>query len=120
MCSCGLKTNSIKMIEGRSDDILYFENQNKDIIKIFPDFFRRAIITSNENINNYYLIQKKIDSLSLFINGGPEIYNDAKNRILNLLRSKKIENVKICQLKNFNLKPGEKLIRVKNAIGKKS
>ena len=51
-CLCGLKTTAIKRIEGRSDDILCFEDKNKKIVKIFPDFIRRAIITSNEEINN--------------------------------------------------------------------
>ena len=119
-CLCGLKTIAIKRIEGRSDDILCFEDENKKIVKIFPDFIRRAIITSNEEINNYYLTQNNLDTLSLYIEGSNEMFTKAKNEILNLLAKRNIQNVKVNRLKSYKLIPGEKLRRIKNAIRKKN
>ena len=56
-CPCGSKSIGIEQIEGRSDDVLIFESNDGSQKKIFPDFFRRAIIMSDESISDYTLVQ---------------------------------------------------------------
>lgn len=51
-CKCGLKSTVIDRIEGRSDDVFVFEVNGKQVI-IFPDFIRRAVISSSDGIRNY-------------------------------------------------------------------
>jgi putative adenylate-forming enzyme len=52
-CPCGSVLMAIDHIEGRSDDILDFDG-----IKIFPDFFRYAILLASDDILNFKVIQK--------------------------------------------------------------
>lgn len=51
-CKCGSVLLAIDHIEGRSDDVLEFGEQ-----KIFPDFFRHAIILASDSIQNFRLTQ---------------------------------------------------------------
>ncbi len=57
LCTCGSKSTVIEKIEGRSDDVFEFKTTNKSVT-IFPDFLRRAIMVSSNNILNYALIRK--------------------------------------------------------------
>lgn len=52
-CTCGLSSTAIEKIEGRSDDVFRFVNSKGQLVTIYPDFIRRAIIVSSENILNY-------------------------------------------------------------------
>lgn len=49
-CACGSLLTAIESIEGRCDDIFYLVSQTGDMVLVFPDFIRRAIITSSEHI----------------------------------------------------------------------
>jgi putative adenylate-forming enzyme len=51
-CHCGSVFTAIDHIEGRSDDILIFDG-----VKIFPDFFRYAVLLSSDDILNFQIIQ---------------------------------------------------------------
>ena len=51
-CPCGSVFMAIDHIEGRSDDVLIFGET-----KIFPDFFRYAILFASDAIENFQLIQ---------------------------------------------------------------
>lgn len=117
-CSCELKTTAIKMIEGRSDDILSFFNLNREKIKIFPDFFRRAIIFSDKRITDYYLVQTSLDNISLYVNIDTEAYNNAVNGISKLLKKYEVNNINISQLHSYNVEKGSKLRRIKNETRK--
>lgn len=64
-CLCGSKWLAIEKIEGRSDDILHFYDNEE--IKIFPDFFRRAILMSSDKIKDYTLLQTDSKLLELYI-----------------------------------------------------
>jgi putative adenylate-forming enzyme len=73
-CSCGSKATVIEKIEGRSDDVFRFIQDEIEIV-IFPDFVRRAVIRADENISNYIVAQKSNTDLTISIEG---------DRILNL------------------------------------
>lgn len=112
-CPCGLKTIAIAKIEGRSDDMLLFENIDGLLVKIYPDFFRRAIILSNESISDYLLVQRSNTVIELYINGNQGLFEDAKNGINTLLQHYSIVGIEINRIKNPPHKKGDKLRRIR-------
>ncbi len=111
-CPCGLKTIAIEKIEGRSDDILIFENKDGFATKIYPDFFRRAIIISDESIVDYMLVQRSSTLIELYLNGDQERFNNAKNEIELLLQHYLIEGVEIKRTNIYPHEKGNKLRRI--------
>ena len=55
-CSCGSHYTRIDKVEGRSDDIFYFEGQDGGQVTIYPDFIRRCILFV-ENVGDYQVKQ---------------------------------------------------------------
>ncbi len=53
-CSCGSRMTVIKRIEGRSDDVFRFEVDGK-VKVVFPDFIRRVVIQSSDDVGNYMI-----------------------------------------------------------------
>ncbi|MEJ6584098.1 MAG: hypothetical protein QNL61_00910 [Crocinitomicaceae bacterium] len=113
-CPCGSKSLAIEQIEGRSDDVLVFESNDGYLNKIFPDFFRRAIIMSNASINDYTLVQSDKNELNLFIDADIEIYEQAKASIIDLLKAKNINNITIHRSEIRQHEKGNKLRRIRN------
>ena len=114
-CPCGNKMTAIEMIEGRSDDILIFLDDSGKEVKIFPDFFRRAIILSDPKIDDYALIQKEKSLLQLYVKSvNSTSFLTAQNSILSLLADQKITNVKIMAITDKGHIKGNKLRRIRN------
>ncbi len=67
-CPCGSHYLALKKVEGRCDDVLYFRKKNGQLEPMFPDFIRRQIISFDESIKEYQIIQKSPDKLDLYIN----------------------------------------------------
>ena len=117
-CPCGSSMIGIDKIEGRSDDVLIFESTGNEIIKIFPDFFRRAIIMSNGSIKDYALVQSDRKELSLYIDGTREIFEQAKNAIRFLLKESGITDLEIIRSETSLNEKGNKLRRIRNDFRK--
>jgi len=113
-CECGSKMMGIEKIEGRSDDVLYFESRDGKQIKIFPDFFRRAIIMSNDQISDYSLVQSGENELQLFVNNNADIYEQAIVAIVELLNLRGIHGVKLIRSEVRHHEKGNKLRRIRN------
>lgn len=113
-CECGSKMMGIEKIEGRSDDVLYFESNDGKQIKIFPDFFRRAIIMSNDQISDYSLVQSGKNELQLFVNNNADIYEQAIVSIVELLNLRGIHGVKLIRSEVRHHEKGNKLRRIRN------
>ena len=113
-CLCGSKAIGIQQIEGRSDDVLVFESSDGMQKNIFPDFFRRAIIMSNELINDYTLVQTKKSELDLFVDSDTKIYEEAKLAIVDLLKENKIIDITIHRAEYRHHEKGNKLRRIRN------
>lgn len=113
-CECGSKMMGIEKIEGRSDDVLYFESNDGKQIKIFPDFFRRAIIMSNDQISDYSLVQSGKNELHLFVNNNADIYEQAIVAIVELLNLRGIHGVKLIRSEVRHHEKGNKLRRIRN------
>ncbi|WP_224749541.1 F390 synthetase-related protein [Polycladospora coralii] len=67
-CPCGSLHLAIEQIEGRQDDLLYFKGLDTDTpIPVFPDFIRRALITADEQITAYQVIQHRLGHIEIHI-----------------------------------------------------
>lgn len=63
-CKCGSSFRIIEKIYGRTDDLFWTRKEtSNDLQFIFPDFIRRAIITSSEDIEDYQAIQKDVSKI---------------------------------------------------------
>lgn len=113
-CPCGSKSIGIEQIEGRSDDVLIFESNDRSQKKIFPDFFRRAIIMSDESISDYTLVQSDKKELNLFIDADAETYEQAKSSITDLLKENQINDIAIHRAEYRHHEKGNKLRRIRN------
>lgn len=116
-CPCGSPMTAIDMIEGRSDDILRFVDKEGQQVRIFPDFFRRAIILSDHTIEDYALIQKERNLLHLFVKSvNSNAFTSAKNAISTLLKNHAVSAVDIHQIEDRDQVKGSKLRRIRNDV----
>jgi putative adenylate-forming enzyme len=75
-CSCGSPFKTIKKIEGRRDDIIYLPNSSGELVPIFPDFFRQAII-SNTSVRDYEIRQTDRNTLDVYLEGNERLSFDS-------------------------------------------
>ncbi len=113
-CDCSLNSTAIEMIEGRKDDALKFLNSKGKEVVVFPDFIRRAIVFSDDNIINYSLTQIKENTVNLFVDGKLEYFEKAKKSIVELLEKFKISDIHIHKVDTLDHIKGTKLRRIKN------
>ncbi|HUU78266.1 MAG TPA: F390 synthetase-related protein [candidate division Zixibacteria bacterium] len=63
-CSCGSSFRVIDQIMGRVDDVFWATRKDSGELQyIFPDYIRRAIISSSEEIDEYQVIQKSFTKI---------------------------------------------------------
>jgi putative adenylate-forming enzyme len=58
-CTCGSSWLVIQQIEGRSDDVLEFEQFSGGLRPFFPDTIRRAILLASSQILEYEAVQER-------------------------------------------------------------
>ena len=113
-CSCGQNFMAIEQIEGRSDDILCFETKEGHKVNIYPDFFRRAIIISDDSIQDYQVVKRKENQIELFVNGTQLNYENAKKGIQQLLNKYHVMQVRIIRILEKPNQNINKLRRIRN------
>lgn len=114
-CTCGNPFTAIESIEGREDDILFFESKDRGKVNLFPDFLRRAIVLSDSNISDYALIQDSNHSMSLFIESEfMDSFSKAELSIKKWLLVNGIEGIEIRKLEKDPHVIGNKKRRIKN------
>jgi putative adenylate-forming enzyme len=64
----------LKRIEGRCDDVLYFNRTNGETVQVFADAVRQAVTASSLVYNDYKIVQNPQGDLDLFLDG-PDIAN---------------------------------------------
>lgn len=65
-CPCGSPMVALEGIDGRSDDVFYFEhNHQKELQPIFSDFISRSIINASPEIKEYYAVQHAADQVDV-------------------------------------------------------
>jgi len=97
-CECASPLLALDYIEGRSDDLFYFENEMESKLQaVFPDFIRRSIISATPSLLEYRVLQhspQKLE-LSLLFDGDED---ESKKIIMNSMQK---------FFKNQNLKSPE-------------
>jgi putative adenylate-forming enzyme len=92
-CPCGSIFTAIDHIEGRSDDVLDFSG-----VKIFPDFFRYAILLASDDIMNFQITQKSNNQLFIQLkifneNDFEKISQAVKTNLNQLLTERNVQGV---------------------------
>ena len=114
-CKCGSKFMAIDKVEGRSDDIISLLDDNKKIVKIFPDIFRRTIVLSDDRIKDYSMIQKTENTLELYIDSKfSNSFLSVKKSIMKMLKKYNISKVDILKVNKLQFTVGDKKRRIKN------
>jgi putative adenylate-forming enzyme len=63
-CSCGSSFRVIDRILGRADDLFWGQRTDSNEVQfIFPDYIRRVIINSSEDIDEYQAVQKNFQKV---------------------------------------------------------
>lgn len=118
-CPCGSKWLAIESIEGRSDDILIFENTRHEQVQLFPDLFRRNIVLADTRVTDYCLIQSQSHLLQLYVRSeSQDSYPIVARAISDTLNSYNIINVTIEKRDSDPFVLGNKKRRIRNEIPK--
>jgi putative adenylate-forming enzyme len=70
-CTCGSSWRVIQQIEGRSDDVLEFEQVSGGLRPFFPDTIRRAILLAGPQILEYEAVQEQPGRLRVHLKAEP-------------------------------------------------
>jgi len=86
-CKCGSSFRVIEQIQGRNDDLLWSHRTDSEELQfIFPDYLRRAIISSSDEITEYQVIQKSFTELIVRLQIEKE--DSEKEKIIQSVKSK--------------------------------
>lgn len=66
-CPCGCIFQALERIEGRCDDLLYVALPHGGVKPLFPDFVNRKIIAVSESIEEYEVVQTKLDRWEIYL-----------------------------------------------------
>jgi phenylacetate-CoA ligase len=66
-CPCGSAFRVIRALEGRSDDICYFESLSGPPRPFFPDTIRRMVLLASPHIADYQVIQPHTGHLHIYL-----------------------------------------------------
>jgi putative adenylate-forming enzyme len=66
-CPCGCIFQALERIEGRCDDLLYVALPHGGTKPLFPDFVNRKIIAVSESIEEYEVVQTKLDRWEIYL-----------------------------------------------------
>jgi putative adenylate-forming enzyme len=85
-CACGSVYTALEQIDGRCDDLFFMKSSRDGKLKpIFPDFIRRALITSSPNVIEYTVIQKNPAELEINLRCNSDSSDNIKSEIENHL-----------------------------------
>jgi putative adenylate-forming enzyme len=107
VCPCGSVFTALECIEGRADDVFYFES--KDGLKpVFPDFIRKAIIISDQLLEEYKVVQVSAREIQVFLQPfNEEIQNAVENKLKALLHEQR------CSIPKMIFSPYEESVSTK-------
>jgi putative adenylate-forming enzyme len=67
LCPCGCIFQSLERIEGRCDDVLYVALPEGGEKPLFPDFVSRKIIATSEKIQEYEVLQTRLNRWVIYL-----------------------------------------------------
>jgi len=86
-CPCGSPFTALASVEGRCDDLFYFPAAGRDgWIHVFPDFIRRAVLETSEDVAEYLVRQVAADRLELTLQVAEGLRPDVEQRVAVALR----------------------------------
>jgi len=92
-CPCGSIFTRIQTIEGRSDDLFYGKKEDGTLVPVFPDFIRRCVLFSSDDIEEYKIIQTSPSSIDLFLSGDfneKDVQGKIQHELLQLFSEKEL------------------------------
>ena len=119
-CPCGRKTQTLKKIEGRSDDTFRFKSKEGKEIIIFPDLLRRAIVRASDQIQSYTIIQKNNQEVHFSLElkdlqrGAEAIIETIRQNLEQLFHQYDLTAVRLIHQNSIPQQKGSKKRRVRN------
>jgi len=117
-CPCGNACTAIESIEGRCDDIFYFQSvTHKELVPVFPDYLRSAIIIGSNAVEEYQVLQESTDRMTIHLVGrrlSKSDHSSILSHLDELFIRMKIKPPKIQFFNGIDLNQNEKLRRIKN------
>ena len=110
-CPCGSCYTRIDKVEGRSDDIFYFDGQNGGQVTIYPDFIRRCILFV-ENVGDYQVKQHSEKLVEVCLSRRDEDVETAILAQFQLLAQQKEFIVPQIQFSDYHWDTSRKLKRI--------
>ena len=110
-CPCGSHYTRIDKVEGRSDDIFYFEGLDGGQVTIFPDFIRRCILFV-ENVGDYQVKQHSEKLVEVCLSRRGEQVETAITEQFRLLAQQKEFKEPEIQFSDYHWDTSRKLKRI--------
>ena len=110
-CPCGSHYTRIDKVEGRSDDIFYFEGQDGGQVIIYPDFIRRCILFV-ENVGDYQVKQHSEKIVEICLSQRDEQVEAAITAQFQLLAQQKQFKVPEIHFSDYHWDTSRKLKRI--------
>lgn len=106
-CSCGNPSTVVDRIEGRSDDIFYLEAIDGQVIRMYPDFIRRAVVTADCPPDDFAVYQVTGNRIELDLRSGDdavsdEIFDSVHDNLTKLFMDFGLHDVEIRRTRRFN------------------
>lgn len=76
-CACGSDWRVLKAVEGRSDDVCFFQTHNGTTRPFFPDTIRRMVLLSSPQIKDYQATQMGTGQLTIYLDVADDASFDA-------------------------------------------
>ncbi|WP_165423239.1 F390 synthetase-related protein [Ktedonosporobacter rubrisoli] len=104
-CVCGSGFRVIRAIEGRSDDICYFETLTGELRPFFPDTIRRMILLASPDITDYQVVQERNGQLHIYLQTEP---GASFERVAQLVRASVAATIAqyACRSADVEIEPG--------------
>ena len=110
-CPCGSHYTRIDKVEGRSDDIFYFEGQDGGQMTIYPDFIRRCILFV-ENVGDYQVKQHSENIVEVCLSQRDEQVEESITAQFQLLAQQKQFKVPEIYFSDYHWDTSRKLKRI--------
>ena len=110
-CPCGSHYTRIDKVEGRSDDIFYFDGRDGGQVTIYPDFIRRCILFV-ENVGDYQVKQHSEKLVEVCLSRRDEQVETAITEQFRLLTQQKEFKAPEIQFSDYHWDTSRKLKRI--------
>lgn len=119
-CPCGSPFLTIERIEGRSDDVLTLPGPAGEVVNVYPDVVRRAILRASEQITFYVVTQTGERELSCYLetqgeSNSADVVQSVAQSLRQSLAQLGVTDVKVYFASTYHHPTGSKLRRVRNA-----